>query len=213
MYRSRVLGEFPALGADSLISLDHVEAAMRKARERDGSGTVMSVDVARFGDDQTVLALSDGGAVLDMVSYYGLDTMEVAGRVVVKYNEWSPTMGIFVDDVGVGAGVLDRLRELKLPASGTNVGRAARDKKTFLNLRAEGYWNLRELLAKGLVALPPDDDLAAQLVSVKYGYNSRGLLQIESKDDARGRGLPSPDRADAVMLGYLARGTGVRLYT
>ena len=120
---------------------------------------------------------------------------------------------IVVDEIGVGAGVVDRLKELKLPVTGINVGRPARQRTLFANLRAEGYWRLRELFSQSQVAIPNDPELAGQLSSLRYSYNSRGQLIIESKDDARARGIPSPDKADAMMLAFLGHNPSVRLRT
>ena len=173
--------------------------------------TVLAVDVARFGEDQSVLVAANSDTVLEIKSYRGLDTMELTGRVVEAHRRWK-TQRVVVDEIGIGAGVLDRLKELGLPVTGINVGRPARQRKVFANLRAEGYWNLYELFNQGAIAIPDDAELAGQLSSLKPGQNSRGQLFIEKKDDARARGLPSPDKADALMLAFLRGTGGVRLW-
>jgi hypothetical protein len=81
-----------------------------------------------------------------------------------------------------------------------NGGEAPIDKERFVNARAEDYWTLRELFEQDEVDIDPDDDkFAAQLGSIKWGIDSRGRIKIESKDDMRKRGLPSPDRADTCI--------------
>ena len=178
--------------------------------------TILAVDVARFGADQSVLLLASPTAVLRLEAHHGLDTMQLAGRVVDAHRHWSPARPpdrIVVDEIGVGAGVVDRLKELGLPVTGINVGRPARQRTLFANLRAEGYWRLRELFSQSQVAIPNDPELAGQLSSLRYSYNSRGQLIIESKDDARARGIPSPDKADAMMLAFLGHNPSVRLRT
>ena len=178
--------------------------------------TILAVDVARFGADQSVLLLASPTAVLRLEAHHGLDTMQLAGRVVDAHRHWSPARPpdrIVVDEIGVGAGVVDRLKELDLPVTGINVGRPARQRTLFANLRAEGYWRLRELFSQSQVAIPNDPELAGQLSSLRYSYNSRGQLIIESKDDARARGIPSPDKADAMMLAFLGHNPAVRLRT
>ena len=178
--------------------------------------TILAVDVARFGADQSVLLLANPTAVLRLEAHHGLDTMQLAGRVVDAHRHWSlarPPDRIVVDEIGVGAGVVDRLKELKLPVTGINVGRPARQRTLFANLRAEGYWRLRELFSQSQLAIPNDPELAGQLSSLRYSYNSRGQLIIESKDDARARGIPSPDKADAMMLAFLGHNPSVRLRT
>ena len=178
--------------------------------------TILAVDVARFGTDQSVLLLASPTAVLRLEAHHGLDTMQLAGRVAHAHRHWSPAHPpdrIVVDEIGVGAGVVDRLKELDLPVTGINVGRPARHRKLFANMRAEGYWRLYELFSQHLLAIPNDPELAGQLASLRYDYNSRGQLIIESKDDARARGIPSPDKADAMMLAFLSHNPSVRLRT
>ena len=178
--------------------------------------TILAVDVARFGADQSVILLASPTAVLRLEAHHGLDTMQLAGRVVDAHRRWSPARlpeRIVVDEIGVGAGVVDRLKELDLPVTGINVGRPARQRALFAYLRAEGYWRLRELFSQSQVAIPNDPELAGQLSSLRYSYNSRGQLIIESKDDARARGIPSPDKADAMMLAFLGHNPAVRLRT
>ena len=103
--------------------------------------------------------------------------------------------------VGVGAGVVDQLVEAGYPALDMQAGAGSTDPAIYKNARAEWYWCLRKLFEDGLIDLDPDDDeLAAQLGAIRYAYGSRGQIVIESKDDMRKRGMPSPDRADAVML-------------
>ena len=119
--------------------------------------TILAVDVARFGADQSVLLLASPTAVLRLEAHHGLDTMQLAGRVVDAHRHWSPARPpdrIVVDEIGVGAGVVDRLKELKLPVTGINVGRPARQRTLFANLRAEGYWRLRELFSQSQARHP-----------------------------------------------------------
>ena len=244
MYHARVLGDFSDRAEDTLISLTHIEQAIARyemgrvasseasspspgqdwdegwdgGEEDDdpNTPTILAVDVARFGADQSVLLLASPDAVLHIEAHHGLDTMQLAGRVVEACRRWStdrPIERIVVDEIGVGAGVVDRLKELDLPVAGINVGRPARHRKLFANLRAEGYWRLYELFSQDLIAIPNDPELAGQLSSLRYSYNSRGQLIIESKDDSRARGIPSPDKADAMMLAFLGHNPAVRLRT
>ena len=197
-------------GADYLLG-DNVGGDHAGSGGEAHGATVLAVDVARFGQDQSVLLTANPDRVLEIKAYRGLDTMELTGRVVEAHCRWKPQR-IVVDEIGIGAGVVDRLKELGLPVSGINVGRPARQRKVFANLRAEGYWNLYELFNQGAIAIPDDAELAGQLSSLKPGQNSRGQLFIEKKDDARARGLPSPDKADALMLAFLRGTGGVRLW-
>jgi phage terminase large subunit len=108
-------------------------------------------------------------------------------------------------DVPGGGGVVDRLAELDFPVVPYNGGEAPIDKERFVNARAEDYWTLREQFERGEVDIDPDEDkFAAQLGSIKWGIDSRGRIKIESKDDMRKRGLPSPDRADTMAMAFSA---------
>src|SRR5215213_5219438 len=101
------------------------------------------------------------------------------------------------------------LVELGLPVVAYNRGEAPFDKERFVNARAEDYWNLREIFETGEIDIDElDDVLAAQLGSIKWTVDSRGRTKIESKDDMRKRGLPSPDRADALAMVMSRRATG-----
>jgi CubicO group peptidase (beta-lactamase class C family) len=118
-------------------------------------------------------------------------------------NDWVRAV---VDVPGVGGGVVDRLAELELRVVPYNGGEAPRDKERFVNARAEDFWTLRERFEQGEIDIDPDDDkLAAQLGSIKWDIDSRGRIKIESKDDMRKRGLPSPDRADAMAIAFAGR--------
>jgi phage terminase large subunit len=114
---------------------------------------------------------------------------------------------IIVDVVGVGAGVFDRLAELGLPVAAYNGREAPFDKERFVNARAEDYWTLRELFENNEIDIDElDDKFAAQLGSIKWTVDSRGRIKI-SKEDMRNRGMPSPDRADAVAQAFSRRGS------
>ena len=110
---------------------------------------------------------------------------------------------VVVDEVGLGAGLLDRLTELGYRAEGFNGGRSpgwAEDRERFLNLRAEAFWTLRRLLEEGEIAIPPDEHLWDELTAIRWKLNSAGKIQIEPKDGLRQRLGRSPDRADAVAM-------------
>jgi hypothetical protein len=158
-----------------------------------------------------VLALRRGDTLLAMESWQGADLMQSCGRIVRACQEWRPRR-VVVDAVGVGGGVLDRLRELqreRLPAlldvpllSFQSGGRALTSDQ-FASARDEAYWGLRQRLAnEELILTGHWGKLIGQLATLQYGYTSRGQVKIESKDERRRRGLPSPDHADAVMLAF-----------
>ncbi|MCE2464784.1 MAG: hypothetical protein J4G01_01695 [Dehalococcoidia bacterium] len=137
--------------------------------------------------------------------------MKLVGHIVAAITQWDPDE-VVIDEIGIGAGVVDRLKEQGYSVQGVNVGTAALDHEHFANLRAESYWDLRQLLLDGCVALPRDNELVGQLAALKYSFNSMGKVLIESKGDMRRRGVPSPDKADALMLAFLAKRRKVQLW-
>ena len=224
LYRARVLGEFPDQAADTLIKLSDLEAAADRetgsvstgetvgetVRETGGE-VALAVDVARFGSDHSVILRRRGNRVEEIRTFNGMDTMELAGWVAAAIREFQPAQ-TSIDEVGIGAGVVDRLREQGYGVRGINVAHAARQKDIFANLRAEGYWRLRELFAAGEISIPPDQQLLGELAALRYSYDSQGRILMESKEAMRQRGIPSPDKADALMLAFVAPVSRARLW-
>jgi hypothetical protein len=200
-YTSKVLGDFPDIGEDTLIAPSLIEAAQNRTLVEDADDQRLGVDVARYGTDRTIIIRTAGPVCRTIGSYAKLPTTETTGHVVAHVRELPGDFEIRVDGVGVGGGVVDQLVEMGFAVMDMQAGAAPMDSKHFLNARAEWYWGLRELFEQGDIDIDPDDDeLAAHLGALRYKYTSRGQIQIESKDDIRKRGLPSPDRADALML-------------
>ena len=220
IYRARVLGEFPHQGDGTLFRLSDVEAAIKRGDsttpdvDADPSPPVviLAVDVARFGSDRSVILRRRGATVEEIRTFHGLDTMQLAGWIIAAIKDFEPGL-ICVDEIGVGAGVVDRLREQGYRVHGVNVARRAHQGDLFANLRAEGYWQLRELFSTGQIDIPADHQLTGELAALRYGYDSLGRIQIESKESTRQRGLPSPDKADALMLAFLRPPGRTRLWT
>ncbi|GAA0719973.1 hypothetical protein Drose_06265 [Dactylosporangium roseum] len=198
-YIAKVLGEFPEISEDVLIPPRWVEAA----RNRDlapGPYSILGVDVARYGSDRTVFAHRRGPVARIIGDHVQQDTMTTTGQVIAATQD-NAVDEIRVDGIGVGAGVVDRLAELGYDVVDMQSGASAIDTEHFLNARAEWFWGLRERFEQGDIDLDPEDDeLASQLCSLRFKYTSRGQIVIESKDEMKRRGLPSPDRADALML-------------
>ena len=135
--------------------------------------------------------------------YSQKNTRETAGLVVQHARE-NNTEKIAVDEIGIGRGVVDSLEEEGYYGVGVNVAERSRDPERYHNLRAELWYNFREMLDpdKEPIALPPDDELLSELASVKYKVDARGAIQIESKEDMKKRLGHSPDRADAAVLAF-----------
>lgn len=209
----RVLGEFPRRDDDTAIPLELVEAAQNREVEiLEDEPIIWGLDVARFGSAKSVLCKRQGRKILALTSWKNLDLMRLAGAVVAEYESLHPRLQpqrICIDSIGVGGGVCDRLRELGLPAIGINTAEAPALRATYLNLRAELWFKLKAYLEARDCSIPKDDNLLAELVSVKYKFTSSGKLQIESKDEMKRRGLNSPDHGDAVCLTFAVEGATV----
>lgn len=202
--RVEVYGQFPNQGDRQFIAMD----AIMGARERElvpdqGAPLVLGVDVARYGDDSSVIAFRRGrdARSLPWQRYNGLDTMTFADRVAEAIEKYSPE-AVFVDENGVGGAVVDRLRQLGFKVTGVNSQGAPRTPNRYLNKRAEMWDLMREwLVGYGCIAL--DKELADDLKGPKFGFENRaGTLQLESKEKVKDRGLASPDKADALALTF-----------
>lgn len=220
--RVRVLGEFPKAEPDGLIALEFVEAAMMRDSLTDEvkkrPTVCIGADIARFGDDETVICSRIGGLVLDMTHYNKRDTMETVGRILDTASRIMTAYGktravIYVDDDGVGGGVTDRLREvvyergLNASVIDCHNGGKANDSGHYANWATESWDTLRQRFAAGTIQLPQDDELAAQLSMRKYKVNSKGQMILEEKSIYKKRTRRSPDRADALVLAF-AGGNG-----
>jgi hypothetical protein len=171
-----------------------IEAAQKRTLERTRR-PIIAADIARFGEDETVIMRREGGWIRVYRAHHKADTMVTAGHIAKAVRDIDDEAGkndwvrAIIDVPGVGGGVVDRLAELNLPLVPYNGGEAPIDKERFVNARAEDYWTLRERFEQGEVDIDPDDDkLAAQLGSIKWGIDSRGRIKIESKDDMRKKG-------------------------
>ena len=201
-YKVRVLGDFPSSEADQLIALDLLESATIREDVIAEGPIVWGLDPAWMGDCETALARRQGDVVDSLEAVRGLDTMQVVGWVVDKYetSQQKPD-SIVVDLIGIGAGVYDRLKELKYPVVGCNVAESPSSGR-YLNMRADLWDRYKSWLQARRGKLPLDNRLVGQSSVVKYGFASSGKMQIESKPDMRKRGVASPDRADAVCLTF-----------
>lgn len=220
VYKVRVKGEFVA-AADGVISLELCEAAkVREVAVTPSARTIWGVDVARFGDDSSALAKRRGNHQLEPVKeWWGKDTMQTAGLVKAEWDatpEKQRPIAINVDVIGIGAGVVDRLKEMGLPVVGINVAEteAVNDKqeRQFHRLRDELWWKGREWLEAKDCKLCDDDETIAELTTPTYSLMSNGLIKVEGKDELKARGVKSPDRADAWLLTFAdLRGIGLTL--
>ena len=134
---------------------------------------------------------------------HGFANTAVAGEIIAASRDQHPKQ-LNVDETGLGSGVVDILREQGHPVYGFNGSNGTvREEITCANLRAEGYWTLARRFRDHTIRIPRDAELIAELASLRYRYNSRGKVLMESKESMKSRGLPSPDKADALMLAFL----------
>lgn len=204
LYISKVCGEFPEVTDDTLITPKMVRDAVENHLAGLGPGRYAS-DIARYGSDETTLYRNRDGQVRMIWTKHKQDTMKTSGEIVKVLQKHKGHVPVVIDVVGVGSGVVDRVKELRFRVVPFNGGERALNPKKFVNKRSEMYWRLRE----GLEALeldldPADEDLQAQLTGMKYSIDSAGRIAVEKKDDMKKRGLPSPDRADTVMMSLVA---------
>jgi len=206
-YRIRVLGEFPKSDEDTVIPMELLDLAMNRDVEASPyAPLVWGLDVARFGSDRSALCKRRGNAVTEPIkTWKNLDLMQLTGAVVAEFEILPPSerpTEILVDSIGLGAGVVDRLRELNLPARGINVSESPAMGTTYRNLKAELWYKAKSWLEQRDCRLPKDELLIAELATVRYSFTSNGKIQIEGKDEIRKRGLASPDKADAFCLTF-----------
>lgn len=217
LFANRVLGEFHAGDEDSVVPLAWVEAAVERWQAWVDAGRpylpgrrILGVDVARSGADATVLAHRAGVCVEQIEAHHLEDTMRTTARVQASVRDGVP----IVDSMGVGGGVVDRLRELGvrvIPYTGA-AKTTARDRTRefgFVNVRSAAWWRMRELLDPAFgsdLMLPPDDlllaDLTAPTWDVMTGVPPR--IRVEPKDDVVARLGRSTDRGDAVAMAFWA---------
>lgn len=197
--------DFAAAVDDVLLRLDAVLAAQKRTAavsEYNFAPKVLGVDVARYGGDRTVLFPRQGIVAFKPTIIKKADTMTVAAAVAHVITTWKPD-GVFIDAGGMGVGVIDRLLQLKHRVIPVNFGGSPTHPR-FENKRAEMWWDMAEWV-KG-ACLPGLQELAQDLTAPRFTYaNAKGKLQLESKDDLRARGLPSPDVGDALACTFAAQ--------
>lgn len=201
--RVRVRGVFPRAGTNQFIGSDIIENCAKYVAEGyEGLEKLLGVDVARFGEDQSVITRRQGRKVHQPKKFRGLDTMQLAAKVVEEIDEYKPD-AVFIDGVGVGSGVVDRVKQLRPSANiiEVNAGQTAHDPSKYFNKRAEMWGRVRDYLKAG-AELPKDNELQEELQAVEYGFSPKQQIQIEKKEDMKARGLSSPDCADSLCLTF-----------
>ena len=198
------LCDFNASAEDQLISLSDSNAASnREYQDKDfmNAPKVVGVDPARFGDDRSVIIRRQGLKASDIVTFRGLDNMQLAARVAQICDDWDPD-AVFIDSGG-GAGVLDRLRQLDYDPVEVPFGGRATLEQQFVNRRTEMWWSMKEWIEAG-GWIPSDPMLRQELSTPTYWFDAQGRKVLESKDEIKKRlqGGASPDIADALALTF-----------
>jgi hypothetical protein len=207
LWVSKVMAEFPDVSDEYLITPGMIKTGIETHKPGFDRGRY-GVDVARMGTDKSVVYRNRGGVIRFVESWGMTDTMQSTGRIknILDKHDHLRRPPIVIDIVGLGAGPHDRLREMGYAIVGFAGGERAHRPDKFKNRRAEVYWQFRQDLEGGEIDLDPADEvLHQQLQSIKWFVDSFGRIQIESKDDMRGRGIDSPDRADAAVYSCVAR--------
>ena len=211
-FKVRVKGEFPSSSNDQYIPLERIRAAMERGIPPTNPATcaIVGVDVARFGDDDTVFVtrLGRDGCSFPVQRYHGLDTVQVVGRVKSWIRELRRKYGVkgihvFVDEGGVGGGTVDMLKADGMPVRGVNFSQKPDEPEVYPNKREEMWGRMSEWLREG--SIPDDRALEEDLVSPTYTFDTYGRRKLESKADMKKRGLRSPDSADALALTFAYR--------
>lgn len=195
-----VYGKFPSASDDQFISSLTVDEAMKRDRYKDDSAPIIiGVDPARFGADATVIAVRQGRDIIELKKHKGDDTMETVGRIIEMIEQYQPAL-VNIDEGGLGAGVVDRLKEQRYKVKGVNFANRSRNAMMYGNKRAEMWGDMRDWLRSA--SIPQDRYLKTDLISPLMKPDSKGAIFLESKKDMKARGLASPDSADAIALTF-----------
>jgi hypothetical protein len=198
-----VKGEFPRFGTFQFISSEAVEKCRKyKASGFESLPKVMTVDVARFGDDETVIACRQGRKFRILEKQRGWDTFQTTAKVIEWIGMEVPD-AVIVDADGIGAGVFDNLNHRGF---GKNLyefhgGETPIETNKYFNKRAE-CWGLMKAAITAGMEIPDTAEIADQLTGIRYSYSNDQKIQLEKKDSMKLRGLMSPDVGDACAMSY-----------
>ncbi len=198
-----VLGKFPPGQSNALLGVEDVTAsAKRGLQKRDyvDEVKILGVDVARFGDDTTEIEMRQGKCVWRSRTLRKMDTMHVAGEIGLCIEKHDPD-AVFVDVGGMGAGVVDRCKQLGFDVIPIDFGSSPIEEARFLNRRTEMWWKMAEWVRAG-GCIPDDSELRADLVAPTYKFTSDNRVQLEPKADIKKRLGRSPDKGDALCLTF-----------
>jgi hypothetical protein len=202
-FRQEFLCDFGASSDNMLIGFDVVREAANRVLHPNvfrHAPIVMALDVARFGDDSSVLVTRQGLAVRELKTWIDTDIMTLASLTAQEARRLEPD-AIFVDEVGVGAGAVDRLIQLGFNIIPVNGGKRANNENQYFNKRTEMWWKMKVWLEAG-ASIPDNMQLRADLVAPTYEYDPRDRVKLEKKEDLKERIGNSPDHGDALAMTF-----------
>lgn len=227
-YRIRVLGEFPTGDSNVLIQRYLAQEAVNRGDKNadnyvaitDDSPIIWGCDVARFGGDSSALAKRQGNTLLEPVlEWHGLDLMQLCGRIT---NEWNDTVAykrpseIYIDVIGMGSGVYDRLHELSGIGEVVKecaVSERAFEPERFMRLRDELWYRAKEWFERRNCRIPYQEKLIVELCTPTYEISSSGKIQVESKKSMKSRGFHSPNLSDAFCISLMNIGSSAKAWS
>ena len=199
--RVRVRGLFPKTATRQLISTDAVEKAMNyEAEGFEYMPTVMGCDIARFGENSSTICVRKGRKVFDIEVLPKQDLMTTAHCIAEAMKKHRPIQ-TFIDGSGIGAGVVDKLRQLNFQVVDVNGGNSSINPR-FLNKRAEMWFALKEEIENERFELPKDQRLKDELTCLEFDYTDKGRIRLDRKQDIFDKYGFSPDLADALAYTY-----------
>jgi hypothetical protein len=201
--------EYPATAAlafksatiDPLINPTDVMAAVNSTYRAMTGPLIIGCDPAEYGPDRTAIAFRRGRVVYRLEVHEKKGPMEVAGILASHWKEFQPD-GMLVDKIGIGSGIVDRLKELNIPVIGVNSAARAEDSETYANKRAEMWYRMKKWVEDAPNRLPKNPALVADMSAPKFKTSSNGRKLIESKEEMAKRQVRSPDLADAIALTF-----------
>jgi len=223
VFRIRVMGEAPLEDERTLIPLHWAEQCIGKVFDIDeDEPTYLGVDVARYGEDKSIILPRKGLIIKPWKTFQGMNTATLADHVALTYDEMDAE-GCGVDVIGVGAGVADSLRKRRMPGLfDINVHWASSNPNKFALLRDELWWRIRENCMYGYYSFPDTklpgetlslgQELANELSSPYYEFNRNGAIKVEGKKEMKKRGVTSPNIADALGITEYFYGVSMKLF-
>ncbi len=202
-YKSRIDAQFPESSDEVLIPMHWVEECkLIDQNGLEGGDLIMGVDPGRTGSDPTTIIIRDSNRVLSCKSKHIDNTMATTGWIInIMRSEGIAAENVFIDNIGIGAGICDSLIEQGFSIRQVCFSEASTD-NTFLNKRSECYWALREKIEAKELSVEGFDKLAAQLSWARYEFTSKGKLKLEKKEKIKERFGRSPDMADALAITF-----------